>query len=83
MFAIKVVPGASRDKIAGEYDGGLKVTVARAPENGAANRAVIDLLAKKLGIPRNQIEIIAGHTNPRKRVAVRGMSIESVQQKLG
>jgi uncharacterized protein (TIGR00251 family) len=81
-FAVKVVPGASRDKIAGEYDGGLKVTVARPPQDGAANAAVIALLAKQLGISKDQIQITRGHTNPRKTVKVTGLSIEDLQTRL-
>jgi uncharacterized protein (TIGR00251 family) len=81
-FAVKVVPGASRDKIAGEYDGGLKVTVARPPQDGAANIAVIALLAKQLGISKDQIQITRGHTNPRKTVQVTGLSIEQLQSRL-
>jgi uncharacterized protein YggU (UPF0235/DUF167 family) len=81
-FTVKVVPGASRDKIAGEYDGGLRVTVARQPQDGAANIAVIALLAKQLGISRDQIQITRGHTNPRKSVCVTGLSIEELQIRL-
>jgi hypothetical protein len=81
-FAVKVVPGASRDKIAGEYDGGLKVTVARPPQDGAANLAVIALLAKHLGISKDKIEITRGHTNPRKTVQVSGITAEELQARL-
>ena len=82
-FSIKVVPGASRDKIAGEYDGGLKVTVSRPPEDGAANRAVEALLAKQLQVPRESITITHGHSRSRKIVRVTGMSVEQLRDRLG
>ena len=82
LFNVKVVPGASREKIAGEYDGGLKVTVARPPQDEAANLAVIALLAKHLGIAKDQIEITRGHANPRKTVRVTGLSAEELQKRL-
>jgi uncharacterized protein len=82
-FAVKVVPGASRDKIAGEYDGGLKVTVARPPQDGAANAAVIALLAKHLKIAKDQIEITHGHSRPRKIVRVAGLTAEELEQRFG
>jgi hypothetical protein len=82
LFAVKVVPGASRDKIAGEYDGGLKMTVSRPPQDGAANAAVVSLLSKQLKIPKNQIEITHGHSRPRKIVRVSGLSIEELQKRL-
>jgi uncharacterized protein (TIGR00251 family) len=81
-LAVKVVPGASRDRVAGEYDGGLKVTVRRAPEAGAANKAVIALLAGALGIPLASVEITRGKTNPRKEVLIRGLTIDAVRQRL-
>jgi uncharacterized protein len=81
-FAVKVVPGASRDRIVGEYDGGLKVTVATAPQNGAANRAVLDLLSRHLKLPRNDVEIVRGHSNPRKTVRVRGITVAQLIERL-
>lgn len=81
-FGIKVVPGASRDKVVGEYDGGLKLTVARPPQDGAANAAVVALLAKHLDIARDQIEITHGHSRPRKVVRVTGLSADDLGQRL-
>jgi len=81
-FAVKVVPGASRDRIAGEYDGGLKVTVATAPQDGAANRAVVGLLGRHLGLPKDHIEIVQGQFNPRKTVRVRGITVAKLTERL-
>ena len=81
-LAVKVVPGASRDKVAGEYAGGIKVTVSQPPEDGAANNAVIALLARTLGVPISQIEITRGHTNPRKEVLIRGIGAEAISARL-
>ena len=43
-LALKVVPGASRDRIVGEHGDALKVAVAKPPEDGAANQAVEQFL---------------------------------------
>ena len=67
---VKVVPGASRSRIAGRYGDGIKVQVAAAPERGKANEAVIELLAEAFGLRRNQITIVSGHTQPRKIVQI-------------
>jgi len=83
VLAIKVVPGASRDRIAGEYGGALKVTVSQAPERGAANKAVIALIAEALGVPTAQVEITRGHTSPRKEVVIRGISKDEILRRLG
>ncbi len=72
---LKVVPGSSRERLVGEYDGRLKVAVSKPPEGGAANRAVIRLIARALDRPRNTIEIVSGHGSPRKRVRLSGLSL--------
>jgi uncharacterized protein len=69
---VKVIPGASRDRIVGKYGDAIKVQVAAAPERGRANDAVIALFAKTLAIKPSQIQIIAGHTNPRKTLQITG-----------
>ena len=74
VIEVKIVPGSSRDQIVGPLGGALKVKVAAPPEGGKANRAVCDLLAGVLGVARNQVEVIAGLTTPRKRIVVRGIS---------
>ncbi len=82
LLPVKVVPGASRDRVVGEFDGALKVTVAAAPEKGAANAGACRLLAKSLGIRAQQVEVVAGHTNPRKTVRLSGVTAGLVQEKL-
>ena len=70
-FQVYVVPRASRSEIAGEHNGGLRVRLAAAPVDGAANRELIAVLAKALGVSRSAVEINAGHTSKTKRVTVR------------
>lgn len=48
----------------------LQVRVAEAPTDGAANEALIKLLAKTMNIPRNQIAIGSGHASRHKRVSL-------------
>ncbi len=68
---LKVVPGASRSRIVGPLGDRLKVKVAAPPEDGKANRAVVELLARWLGT--EAIEIVAGHGHPEKTARVRGL----------
>ena len=49
-----------------------------APEKGKANKAVIELLAKKLGLKKSQIELIAGETSHQKRFLMRGVESDEV-----
>jgi uncharacterized protein (TIGR00251 family) len=74
LLPVKVVPKASRDRIVGELDGALKISVAAAPERGAANTAVCRLVAKALGIRAQQVTVDAGHASPRKVLRISGIS---------
>jgi len=80
---LKVVPGASRDRVAGPLGERLKVRVRQVPEGGRANAAVCRLLAGTLGLRPADIEVVAGHGRPEKTVLVRGLSAEEVARRLG
>lgn len=71
LIAIKAVPGASRDAIAGTLGERLKVRIAAPPEGGKANKAIIALLARKLGVKDRDIELVTGAANPEKLFRVR------------
>lgn len=81
-LSIKVVPGSSRDEVAGWLGNELKVRVASPPEGGKANKAVIELLAEALGLSAKQITIRSGLASPRKTVEVDGMAESDMMTKL-
>ena len=83
LIRLKVVPGSSRDALAGVLGDRLKIKVAAAPEAGKANAAVCDLLARALGIKPRDITIESGHASPEKTARARGVSIETATGKLG
>lgn len=82
LLAVKVVPNASRDRVVGELDGALKISVTAAPERGAANKAVCRLLARILGVRSQQVRVDTGQTAPRKTVRISGVSVEDVRERL-
>lgn len=72
---LKVIPKASRSAIEGVFTDAegvnhLKVKVTAAPEDGKANKAVIELLAKTFHIPKSKIEIVSGSTSQFKTVSL-------------
>ena len=71
-FAVRIVPRASRSEFAGEQSGALRVRVAAAPIEGAANQELIKLLAKTFKLPKNAVEIISGSTSRNKIVRIQG-----------
>ena len=74
LLALRVTPKASSDRIAAEPDaeGGprARVHVTVAPEDGKANRAVIALVAKALGIAKSRVTLIRGETARDKLVKI-------------
>lgn len=73
-FAIRVVPRASRSQMVGEHDGALKIQLTSPPVDGAANAELIKLLAKKFGVSKSDIEIVAGETSRSKRIKIANLS---------
>jgi uncharacterized protein (TIGR00251 family) len=83
VFTAKIVPGSSRTVVAGKLENMIKIRVAAAPEKGKANQCLIAFLAKELGVKKNAIEILSGHTNPVKQVRVAGISATDLLVRLG
>lgn len=67
---MRVTPKASRARIEPGEHGVLKVYVTVAPEDGKANKAVIELLAKHLGVAKGRLRIAVGETGRDKVVEV-------------
>ena len=75
--ALRVTPRGGRDDIDGLEtlaDGRsvVKVRVRAIADGGEANRAVMELLAKALGVPKARVKIMSGATSREKQVAVDG-----------
>jgi len=78
-ITVKVQPRARKTEVAGLMaDGTVKIRVAAPPVDGAANKALIEFLALVLGLPKNQIDIIAGEASEHKLISLVGISPESV-----
>lgn len=81
-LAVRVQPGASRQRIAGMMGDALKVAVSAPPEKGKANRAVEKLLAKTLGLPASAVRVVGGETSRRKTVRCDGISPEALRERI-
>ncbi len=79
-FAVRVQPRASRSEVAGLHGDAMKVRLAAPPVDGAANEALVRLLADLLGIPRRAVRIEGGHASRSKLVEVDGVDIEAVRR---
>jgi len=83
VLAVKVVPGASRERIVGPLGDRLKLAVRKPPEKGEANRAVCALLAAALGLRPGDVQVLRGASRPEKAVLARGLSAEETRRRLG
>lgn len=81
-FAVRVVPRASKNEIAGRVGDAIKVRLTAPPVDGKANQALVAFLAQKLGVRKNQVEIVAGETSRNKVVCVLGLSPAEVEERL-
>jgi uncharacterized protein len=75
ILAVRVTPRSAKPGIGGWRAGAdgreeLEVRVVEAPADGAANDAVVKLLARALGISRSELSIISGAASRHKRIAI-------------
>ncbi|MBK8002884.1 MAG: YggU family protein [Gemmatimonadetes bacterium] len=81
-IALQVQPRASRSEVLGLQGDALKVRVQAPPVEGAANQAVVELVAEALGVRRGAVSLVAGETGRRKVVAVAGITAAEAARRL-
>jgi uncharacterized protein (TIGR00251 family) len=76
---IQVLPRSSSNEILGKMDGCYKVRLTAPPVEGKANRALKDLIAKRLGIPKADVEIVSGKKSRLKSIRIHGLSEKEIE----
>jgi uncharacterized protein (TIGR00251 family) len=82
LLAVKVQPRASSNAVGEPLGNELRMKVTAPPVDAAANEALIRLVADCLDCPRNRIELVRGHTSRHKVLFLRGLSAETVLDRL-
>ena len=77
-FAVRLTPRSAVERVEDVVDGVLKVRVMAPAVEGAANNALIRVLADELGIARQDIQIVAGATSRQKLVVVDGVDPDAI-----
>jgi uncharacterized protein (TIGR00251 family) len=77
-ITVYVQPRASKTEVTGMHGDALKIRLTAPPVDNAANTALIDFVAGKLGIPKSSIRIVAGATGRRKVVEIAGFTLAEV-----
>ena len=81
-ISVHVAPRASTNKVMGVHNGALKVALTAPPVDGAANRALVEFIAKKLDVPRSAVTIVSGLASRNKVIQVAGVSDSHVLGRL-
>jgi len=77
-FGVRLTPRAGRDDVDGVVDGILRARVTAPPVDGAANEALLRLLAGRLGVARRDVRLVGGESARQKAVAVDGLPAEAI-----
>ena len=71
---VYVQPRASKTAVAGMHDGCIKIRLAAPPVDGAANAALIEFIATRVGVARSRVRLVAGASARRKVIEIEGVA---------
>ena len=80
-FAVRLTPRAASDGVDGVVDGVLRARVGAPAVEGAANAALIRVIATELAVARRDVRIVAGASSRQKLVVVDGVDAERVLER--
>ncbi len=75
---MRLTPRAGSDEVEGAVDGILRARVAAPAVGGAANQALVRLLADELGVGRRSVRLVAGAAGRQKLIVVEGVEPEAI-----
>lgn len=81
-LALVIQPRAGKTAVVGPHGDALKVRVAAAPVDGAANAALVEFLAETLDVPKSAVAVRTGQSGRRKLVRIEGVTANHVQKQL-
>jgi uncharacterized protein len=78
-FSVRVQPKASKEQIAGEMCGALKVRLTAPAVENRANEALLEFLAQLLKTPKSAVRILSGARRRMKRIEIRGATAQQIR----
>jgi uncharacterized protein (TIGR00251 family) len=78
IVPVRVQPRASKDEIAGEMGGALKVRLCAPAVEDRANEALVEFLARLLKTPKAAVRILSGERSRMKRLEIRGVTRQQI-----
>ena len=81
-ISIKVQPNAGRNAISGPTEGVWRVKVAAPPDKGKANKELLNFLSDALGVKKDRLSILTGHSSHKKILIIQGLTPEEAARRL-
>jgi len=81
-ITVRLTPKAKREGIEGQCNGALRASVHAPPVDGKANQALIELIAKRLGMAKSSVSIISGASSRNKIIRIEGIKTEEAIARL-
>jgi uncharacterized protein YggU (UPF0235/DUF167 family) len=79
-LTVRLTPRADANRIDGpDEQGALRVRVRAAPADGAANEALLRLIAETLGVPRSAVSMAGGASARTKLIAVDDLARQRIE----
>lgn len=78
VFSVRVQPRASKNEVAGELGGALKIRLQAPAAENRANEALVEFLAHLLKTPKAAVRILSGDRSRTKRIEIRGVTKQQV-----
>lgn len=82
LVKIRALPGAKKSEIVGEQNGRLKVRLSAPPVEGKANKELLRLLAKQLGLKKSQVRLHTGDRSRDKIILLVDVTVAEAGEKL-
>ena len=80
-ISVYVTPRASANRVLGVHNQAVKIALTAPPAEGAANKALVEFLAKTLGVPKSSVSLVSGETSRHKVVRVVGIDAQAALKK--
>ena len=82
VLPVRAQPNARKAGVVGEHNGALKVAVTVPPEDGRANKALVELLRDALNLKRADVELLSGDKSRDKRLLIRGLTRQELSARI-
>jgi uncharacterized protein (TIGR00251 family) len=80
-LTVRVQPGAARDEL--RLEGGqLRVWLTAPPIDGRANKRLVELLAKRLRVPKGSVRVLHGAASRDKIVEIASVEADEIAHRL-